>query len=321
VAYDERGNVRADVGAQESPTQVAEAIAAYEAEMGEPIAAAWAGDDLWHKGRGDRGDERELRESKLREAYDDFIFTNNSTNPSEIATTYYSFSDGNSFLEYGTDTLLHIFPEPNQYSVTMTITSIYGCVYEDSFINIVNVKPLPTADFTFSSNPATFFETTIQLQDRSSADVIDWQWFSPGSNPSYSSSTNPVFIYPEGVIGEYPVTLVVTTEYGCSDTVTLIMNVVQDVIFYAPNTFTPDGDEHNQSWGIHIGGLDIYNFELLIFNRWGELIWESRDPSVSWDGTYKGQIVPEGTYVWRASAKDAINDGKYEFNGYINVMR
>jgi gliding motility-associated-like protein len=251
----------------------------------------------------------------------DFIFTNNSTNPSEIATTYYSFSDGNSFLEYGTDTLLHIFPDPNQYSVTMTITSVYGCVYEDSFINIVNVKPLPTADFTFSSNPATFFETTIQLQDRSSADVIDWQWFSPGSNPSYSSSTNPVFIYPEGVIGEYPVTLVVTTEYGCSDTITLIMNVVQDVIFYAPNTFTPDGDEHNQSWGIHIGGLDIYNFELLIFNRWGELIWESRDPSVSWDGTYKGQIVPEGTYVWRASAKDAINDGKYEFNGYINVMR
>jgi gliding motility-associated-like protein len=251
----------------------------------------------------------------------DFIFSNNSTNSGEIATTYYSFSDGNAFLETGADTLLHIFPDPNQYSVTMTITSIYGCVYEDSFINIVNVRPLPEADFTFSSNPATFFETVIQLQDRSSADVIDWQWFSPGSNPTYSFSENPVFTYPEGEIGEYPVTLVVTTEYGCTDTVTYIMNVVQDIIFYAPNSFTPDGDEHNQSWGIYVGGLDVYNFDLFVFDRWGEVIWESHDPSVKWDGTYKGQIVPEGTYVWRASAKDALNDGKYEFNGYINVLR
>jgi hypothetical protein len=62
VAYDDRGNVRADVGSQEPPTQVAQAIAAYEESMGEPIAGAWAGDDLWHKGRGDRGDTREMRE-------------------------------------------------------------------------------------------------------------------------------------------------------------------------------------------------------------------------------------------------------------------
>ncbi len=250
-----------------------------------------------------------------------FEFTNSSSNPSEIATAYFEFSDGSYYLEQGADSTSNTFELPNQYSVTMTITSIYGCVYVDSFINFINVKPLPEADFTFSSNPTTFFETTVQMQDRSSADAIQWQWSSPGSTPTDSNLENPVFTFPEGEVGEYPVTLIVTTEYGCTDTITLTMQVVQDVLVYAPNTFTPDGDEHNQDWNIYISGIDVYNFSLVIFNRWGQIIWESNDPSTSWDGTYNGEVVPDGTYTWRASAKDTLNDGKYEFNGYINVIR
>ena len=99
------------------------------------------------------------------------------------------------------------------------------------------------------------------------------------------------------------------------------MNIVPDVLFYAPNTFTPDGDEHNQDWGISVEGLDIYNFELFIFNRWGQIVWESHDTSSKWDGTYNGEVVQAGTYVWKASGKDTLNDGKYEFNGYINVLK
>lgn len=251
----------------------------------------------------------------------DFEFENTSSNGIEIATTYFEFSDGDNFLEVGTDTTSNIFEIPGFYSVNMTTTSIYGCVYTASFIDLIEVKPLPIADFTFSSNPATFFETSIQLQDRSSVDVVQHEWISPGSSPSYSYAENPVFTFPEGEIGTYPVTLIVTSEHGCVDTTTYMMNIIQDVIFYAPNTFTPDGDEHNQAWGVFVDGLDIYHFELNIFNRWGEIIWESHDPSAKWDGTYNGEIVPNGTYIWKASGKDVINDGKYEFNGYINVMR
>jgi len=159
------------------------------------------------------------------------------------------------------------------------------------------------------------------MQDRSTPDVITWEWFIPGGSPTNSNLENPSITFPEGIIGQYPVTLVVTTEYGCSDTITYIMNIVQDVILYAPNTFTPDGDEHNQSWRIFADGIDIYDFELYIFNQWGEIIWENRDPSASWDGTYKNMIVPEGTYIWRATAKDPLNDKKYEFNGAINLLR
>jgi gliding motility-associated-like protein len=59
----------------------------------------------------------------------------------------------------------------------------------------------------------------------------------------------------------------------------------------------------------------------LIFNRWGEIIWESNDPKASWDGTFNGKVVTEGTYNWTIQAKDMINDGKYNFSGYINVIK
>ena len=62
-------------------------------------------------------------------------------------------------------------------------------------------------------------------------------------------------------------------------------------------------------------GIDIYDFELLIFDRWGEVIWESHDVEVGWDGTYNGKVVPEGTYTWIIRTKDLLNDDKYILAG------
>ena len=126
---------------------------------------------------------------------------------------------------------------------------------------------------------------------------------------------------PEGVVGNYNVTLTVTNANGCMDSVTKIAQVLSDVILYAPNTFTPDGDEFNQTWFIHMDGIDIHQFDLQIFNRWGEVIWETKDPKGAWDGTYMGKIVPNGQYTWILETKELVSDKKYTFNGYINVLR
>jgi gliding motility-associated-like protein len=99
------------------------------------------------------------------------------------------------------------------------------------------------------------------------------------------------------------------------------VRIQNDVILYAPNTFTPDNDNLNNEWRVHISGVDIFNFNLTIFNRWGELIWESNDPDASWDGTYGGKLVETGTYVWTIRAEDAENDNNYEFNGFVNVIK
>jgi gliding motility-associated-like protein len=250
-----------------------------------------------------------------------FYFTNNSTNSNEIATTYYQFTDGYGVLKQGADTVSNTFKVPSQYSVTMTVTSIYGCVYTSTFDNIVVVRNVPKADFTFSSNPSTFLETNILLQNRSSVDVVSWDWVSLGSSPAYSTLQNPVFRFPEGEVGVYPVSLVVTSNYGCVDSITYLMHVISDILFYAPNSFTPNGDELNQSWGVSVSGIDIYTFNLQIFNRWGELVWESHDISQKWDGTYNGKLAMPGTYIWKASAKSSINDGKRQFSGYLNILK
>ena len=251
----------------------------------------------------------------------DFTFSNTSTNAGEIFTTEYIFSSGNVILANGDEDIQLTLPNPGLYDLNVNIISNYGCLYTGEFNSIVEVTPLPTANFNISQNPVTWFEAEIQTSETSIGNVVDYEWFSPGSSSLINNGGSALISYPEGVTGTYPITLVVTTNEGCSDSITLEVEVVPDVIFYAPNTFTPDDDEHNQTWSIVIEGIDEMNFNLEIYNRWGEMVWKSRDIKAEWDGSYAGGIVPEGTYIWKASYKEKNNDGKKLYSGYINVIR
>ncbi len=151
--------------------------------------------------------------------------------------------------------------------------------------------------------------------------IADWNWISPGAVSNIENGPSALITYPEGQTGIYPITLVVTTAEGCSDSLTLEIQIVPDIIIYAPNTFTPDDDEHNQTWYMVIDGIDFENFHLEIFNRWGEMVWESFDAHAKWDGTYNGLKVPNGTYTWKITYKMKENDGKDFKTGYVNVIR
>ena len=251
----------------------------------------------------------------------DFIFHNNSSNGVEIYTTQYIFSSGDVILANGTEDVQITFPDPGLYDLDVNIISNYGCLYTGQFNDIVEVTPLPTADFTISQNPVTWFETEIQTTQTALGNVVDYIWISPDATSLINNGGSALITYPEGVTGTYPITLIVTTNEGCSDSITLEVEVVPDVIFYAPNSFTPDNDEHNQTWFVVIEGIDEMNYTLEIFNRWGEMIWESHDVDAEWDGTYGGKIVPAGTYTWKAGYKEKNNDGKRLYSGYINVIR
>lgn len=250
-----------------------------------------------------------------------FIFTNNSNNGFEIATTELNFGNGTDTIAIGNGSSSSNYSTPGFYNVDVSITSIYGCVYTKTFTNIVEVVENPTASFSMSSNPTSIYATTIQMQDNSSEGAIGWEWFAPDANPTLSVEQYPNFNFPEGITGQYPITLVVTTAGGCVDTIVNYLQVNTDIIFYAPNVFTPDGDQFNQNWKFYAEGIDIYNFDLFIFNRWGELIWESHDPSATWDGTYGGKILQDGTYTWRANVKDLNSDEKKNFQGSITIIR
>lgn len=250
----------------------------------------------------------------------DVIFSN-VTNSTEVATTHVDFGDGQESVVNGLLPISHSYTEAGIYSVTVTVTSIYGCEYVETYTSLITAYNYPDANINYTPSPVSMFDPEVNLLDNSSPDVISWDWEMIGADPNTSSLQNPNIMYPEGVPAVYPVTLIVENVNGCTDSVTIGVQVISDVLFYAPNTFTPDGDEFNQQWRVHIDGIDVYDFEVIVYNRWGETVWESHDAEGAWDGTYGGKIVPSGTYTWSLKTKDLENDGKYEFQGFVTILR
>ena len=215
-----------------------------------------------------------------------FELHNVSTNGQDIASTAYSFSNGDQFNLPNQDDLFHTIVQPATYDLSVVITSIHGCIYNGFFDDLLTVTPMPTANFTISKNPVTWFETSVQTNDVSLGNIAQYNWSSPGATNITSTGSSAMISYPEGVMGSYPITLTVTTVDGCSDSITIDIDVVSDVIFYAPTAFTPDDDEHNQVWAFYLEGIDYENFHLEIFNRWGDVICETYDTKVFWVGYY-----------------------------------
>jgi gliding motility-associated-like protein len=250
-----------------------------------------------------------------------FELHNISTNGQDIASTAYTFSNGDQFNLPNQDTLFHTIAQPGDYDLSVIITSIHGCIYNGFFDDLLTVTPMPSANFTLSKNPITWFETTVQTNDISSGNIVQYDWTSPGATQITSNGSSAIISYPEGVMATYPIMLTVTTVDGCSDSISIDIEVVSDVIFYAPTAFTPDDDEHNQVWSFYVEGIDNANFNLAIYNRWGEIIWETNDPHAYWDGYYNGVKAQSGTYVWRAWYKELDTDGKTIKTGMIHVIR
>jgi len=207
-----------------------------------------------------------------------------------------------------------------QYDFQMIATSYEGCVDSLTFTNALNVEYVPEANFNFSPSPVTMFNTDVFMQNQS-FNAVTFDWFFTDGYPLTSTQEHVQVHFPEGVTGDYEVTLIVASALGCTDTITKIVSVQPEVLIYAPNSFTPDGDAFNQTWKVVMEGIDPYNFELLIMNRWGEIVWESHDINVGWDGTFNGKPVQAGTYIWTVQTKNINDDGKVRFNGHVNILR
>jgi gliding motility-associated-like protein len=246
------------------------------------------------------------------------VFTfSNDTDPTLTDNFYWYFSNGETVMNM-TDFEVE-FNAAGQYDVQLVVVSPDGCIDSLTRSNFLTVYPKPKANFTYSPNKVTVLNTSVFFQNYSQG-ATAYDWYFEQGNPSFSWEDNPTSLFPEGEVAEYQVELIVTSQFGCKDTAEAFIPVVPEVILYAPNSFTPDGDEYNNSWRVFISGISMDNFELEIYNRWGEMIWESHDPDASWDGIYGGNLVKEGTYIWRMRAMDMFTDEKFEWNGHVNVL-
>lgn len=254
----------------------------------------------------------DLDEACLRPSYS-FTFQNTSTPTG--GSVNWDFGD-NSF---GTgNTTSHTYLSPGVYSVSINIISPNGCSNVHVETDLITVFPNPTADFTFAPNIISTLNSNVQFIDLSYDDVSTWNWGFGSFSTSISQNPSHDF---GSVSGNQIIFLEIENIYGCIDSTSRLIEIQDEISIYAPNSFTPDGDEFNQTWQVYLNGMDLFNIEINIYNRWGERVWQSLDVNVPWDGTYNGKIVQNGIYTWTFVASDLNNGDKYERVGHINVLR
>lgn len=194
-----------------------------------------------------------------------------------------------------------------------------GCTNTEFIEGFVCFEPIPDASFSQSEYQITTIPSNVQFWSSTGGGYY-YEWdFGDGFG---SDEINPNHYFPDDHAGTYEIQLVVTSMFGCSDTAYSIVEVQEEFIIYVPNTFTPDGNQFNEIFKpVLTSGYDPYNYHLIIFNRWGEVLFESYDAEIGWDGTYGGKIVKDGTYIWKIDVNDKANAQKRQFKGHINVLR
>jgi gliding motility-associated-like protein len=219
---------------------------------------------------------------------------------------------GNDFYPSNADTLNNI--------ITYTYTQS-GCVFDTTTNIIVYENPQISQISPYND----FFELCDGDTMSSVYSVVSTL---PGGYNEWSFSNNTTqstnFNITWDSFGMFPLS-VVNWVNGCpSNQEQTVITIVQcpNLLYYIPNSFTPDGDEHNNifKW-IFTSGFDPMNFNILIFNRWGELIFESNNSNGYWDGTYGDTMCPLGVYTYKLQFDNQKNDGKYLFIGNVNLIR
>jgi len=214
--------------------------------------------------------------------------------------------------------------QPGTYSVELQLTNSLGCVYDTLVSNALLSLPSPEADFSATPTIVEVDNPLVSFTDQSSGEISSWNWtfYVPPSEET-SAEQNPQFSFPNDVGGAYVVELIVSNSNGCADTIVGTITVIENYTLFVPNSFSPDGNEYNNLFEVSGYGIDPYTFLLQIYNRWGELIFVSKDPEKGWDGSYGNtlEMAPIGTYTYNLNYKLKNQDQPKSISGHVNLIR
>ena len=235
-----------------------------------------------------------------------------------LVDCHWVFSNGVTIDDCGSTTVT--FEYAGCYDVTLYASTAEGCSSTLTLTDYVCVDANPIADFEANPDELSTYNWESQMENQSSgADSYIWD-FGDGSANSYT--TNPSHEFPNVYGGTYQIMLIAITDAGCRDTAYQTIKLREELLYYVPNTFTPDGDIYNQTFKpIFATGFDPQGYTLLIFNRWGDIVFESHDVEVGWNGLYNGSIAQDGTYTWKIEVKRRTSSEIVEATGHVNILR
>lgn len=203
------------------------------------------------------------------------------------------------------------------YTVTLTVSSDSSCVASKSNPGYISVYPKPVASYTTEANLGNVLVPQIQFINQS-VDYSRWQW-SFGDGPQLDSvNQNPVHYYASADAARYYSSLIVSNTYGCTDTAYVVVDIAPEFAFYIPNAFTPNGDGIND---VFTGmGMGIVEYEMWIFDRWGETIYYTKEIDRGWDGGIKGKDAKQEVFVWKVFLRD-VSGVSRQYTGHVTLLR
>ncbi|MFT3945455.1 MAG: PKD domain-containing protein [Agriterribacter sp.] len=223
---------------------------------------------------------------------------------------YWSFGDGSPVVDEFSPT--HEYTNPGSYTIKLVVVDSMTCNISDSVSQTINVWDSPTAGFTFSpispqeNMPATFTNTSLN--------AIRYRWlFGDGDT---SNLINPTHQY--NATATFDVALVAFNQYGCTDTAYAQVSAIVSPLIAVPSAFSPNGDGVNDK--VYVRGFAIAKMMFRIYNRWGQVVFQTTDRNQGWDGKFKGALQPMDAYAYTLEVE--FSDGtKATKKGDITLLR
>jgi PKD repeat protein len=210
-----------------------------------------------------------------------------------------------------------ILPDAGEYNFTLASKSLLtGCSDTLTKHDLVLVHPKPLAQFEVDFPVAIIEHANLNFTNLTSGtEFFDWSFGDGG----VSMDENPQHIY--NAIGKYPVSFITKSEFGCLDTANMEIEIVPFNVF-TPNAFRPDSEipENREFMPVGVGiNPDVFQFR--VYNRWGEMVFESENPEIKWDGTTKNsRPAPAGNYIWKADFED-IQGFSHSMKGQVLLIK
>ena len=239
-------------------------------------------------------------------------FTNQSDSINSNFTYLWDFGDGS----ISRDTMpSHVYTNTGVYTVSLTVTTPQGCKATYTRPDYIEVYPVPIADFTADPNITDVYNPLISFTDLTiGADAWNWNF----GDSATAMEQHPVHTYRD--TGTFNIWLYTENIYGCKDSISKKILIRDVYTFFAPNSFTPDGDGVNDVFLPQGHAIDYDQYTLYIFDRWGELIYETDDYFKGWDGTINGIAVQIDTYVWKVNLRDIYGVG-HDYIGRVSIVK